>query len=230
MAIVSGKQISKSFGKKQKRNNSGKNPTFTKGVLGKDAYNKIGNFQEATGGGTPLPKGHKLKDHPEAHRVTQPRDEKGRFTYNSMNKKGRKFKYHAKKKVVVNGKEKWVEKTKEEMSIPPVLLNIKFEGAIKAKDRIIYNGKLYVAGVDISKEDFIDMYREYKNVDGKKSDRGFGEIAGRELGRKQGRQMSKAEKQVTRTTKQGLIEGYVKDKTKTNRKAYRHSYYKKTGK
>ena len=62
----------------------------SKGVLG-EASEKIGNYQESTGGGTPLEKGEKLKDHPEARRVMQPRDENGQFTYNSANGKGLKY-------------------------------------------------------------------------------------------------------------------------------------------
>lgn len=62
----------------------------SKGILG-EASKKIGNYTESTGGGTPLKKGEKLKDHPEAKRVMQPRDEDGQFTYNSVNGKGLKY-------------------------------------------------------------------------------------------------------------------------------------------
>lgn len=62
----------------------------SKGILGK-ASEKIGTFTESTGGGTPLKKGEKLKDHPEAERVSQPRDENGQFTYNSVNGKSLKY-------------------------------------------------------------------------------------------------------------------------------------------
>lgn len=62
----------------------------SKGILG-EAGEKIGSYTESTGGGTPLAKGEKLKDHPEAKRVQQPRDEDGQFTYNSVN--GRELKY-----------------------------------------------------------------------------------------------------------------------------------------
>lgn len=62
----------------------------SKGLLG-EASEKIGNYTESTGGGTPLKKGEKLKDHPEAKRVMQPRDEDGQFTYNSVNGKGLKY-------------------------------------------------------------------------------------------------------------------------------------------
>lgn len=62
----------------------------SKGILG-EAGKKIGSYTESTGGGTPLEKGEKLKDHPEAKRVMQPRDEDGQFTYNSVNGKGLKY-------------------------------------------------------------------------------------------------------------------------------------------
>ncbi len=58
------------------------------GGLGKFiSDDSFGNYQESTGGGTPLDKGEKLKDHPEAKRVMQPRDKEGKFTYNSVNGK-----------------------------------------------------------------------------------------------------------------------------------------------
>lgn len=57
----------------------------------KGRFEGLGTYQEATGGGTPIPKGEKLADHPEAKRVLQPRDEDGQFTYNAANK--RKLKY-----------------------------------------------------------------------------------------------------------------------------------------
>ena len=61
----------------------------SKGILGK-ASEKIGSYQEAPGGGKPLPKGSKAPS-PEwvkEHRKMQPRDEEGQFTYNSVNGKG----------------------------------------------------------------------------------------------------------------------------------------------
>ena len=62
----------------------------SKGILGENSQ-KIGSYTESTGGGTPLAKGEKLKDHPEAKRVQQPRDEDGQFTYNSVNGHGLKY-------------------------------------------------------------------------------------------------------------------------------------------
>lgn len=51
---------------------------------------KFGEYTEATGGGTPIPKGKTKEDmegKPGFHRVSQPRDEDGKFTYNSANGK-----------------------------------------------------------------------------------------------------------------------------------------------
>ncbi len=56
----------------------------SKGILG-DSADKLGHYSMSTGGGTPLKKGEKLKDRPDAKRVLQPRDEEGHFTYNSVN-------------------------------------------------------------------------------------------------------------------------------------------------
>ena len=80
---------------------------FTRGVIGKEALDKIGTYQEAPGGGTPskgggrgaMKKDFKVVDskeeadairrsNPDAKiRYNQPRDEDGQFTYNSSNAK-----------------------------------------------------------------------------------------------------------------------------------------------
>lgn len=55
---------------------------------------KFGEYTESTGGGTPIPKGKTKEDmegKPGFHRVEQPRDEEGKFTYNSANGKGLKY-------------------------------------------------------------------------------------------------------------------------------------------
>lgn len=55
---------------------------------------KFGEYTESTGGGTPIPKGKTKEDmegKPGFHRVDQPRDEEGKFTYNSANGKGLKY-------------------------------------------------------------------------------------------------------------------------------------------
>jgi hypothetical protein len=62
-------------------------------LIGKLSQGKIGTYQEAPGGGTPLPKNHKApsKEWVAEHRKSQPRDEDGQFTYNSANAKPLKF-------------------------------------------------------------------------------------------------------------------------------------------
>lgn len=55
---------------------------------------KFGEYTESTGGGTPIPKGKTKEDmegKPGFHRVSQPRDEEGKFTYNAANGKGLKY-------------------------------------------------------------------------------------------------------------------------------------------
>ena len=71
-------------------NKNAKNPNL-KDVFKKYSEEREGKFQEATGGGTPIPKGERLKDHPEAKRVMQPRDDDGQFTYNAVNNKPLKY-------------------------------------------------------------------------------------------------------------------------------------------
>jgi len=109
-------------------------------------FEGLGTFKESTGGGTPIPKGETLAEHPEAHRVQQPRDENGQFTYNAANKKTLKY-------GPSRGK-----------TIPPYL-RIK-NSAIEEKDqtRIVKDGKIYDVSVtksDYSKEQLIKDCREY---------------------------------------------------------------------
>ena len=55
---------------------------------------KFGEYTESTGGGTPIPKGKTKEDmegKPGFHRVSQPRDDEGKFTYNAANGKGLKY-------------------------------------------------------------------------------------------------------------------------------------------
>ena len=57
-------------------------------ILGENK-GKIGEYQEAPGGGTPLAAGQKApsKEWVAENRKMQPRDENGQFTYNSANAK-----------------------------------------------------------------------------------------------------------------------------------------------
>lgn len=107
------------------------------------AKKREGTFQEATGGGTPIPKGEKLKDHPEAHRVQQPRDDDGQFTYNAVNNKPLKY-----------GPSRGT-------TIPPLLAGMKINFANKKKDAVVLDGLTYVSGLDFTKEELMKMLEDY---------------------------------------------------------------------
>lgn len=126
--------------------------TFAKVLMGDENEAKIGNYKESTGGGTPLEKGEKLKDHPEAKRVQQPRDEEGKFTYNSVNRKPLKY-----------GPSRGT-------TVVPFLKGVKIKYAIKKGDKINYNGMIYLAGMDITAEEVLKTFREWKE------DEGFGKM------------------------------------------------------
>lgn len=70
-------------------------------LLGEGA-DKFGKFDEDWGGGTPLKKGQKApsENWVREHRVPQPRDENGKYTYNSVN--GRTLKYGPSRGVTEN--------------------------------------------------------------------------------------------------------------------------------
>lgn len=118
-------------------------PSLLRALAGDKNTDKIGTFKEATGGGTPLEKGEKLKDHPEAKRVQQPRDEEGKFTYNAANAKPLKY-----------GPSRGT-------TIPPFLKGVKMTFAIKKGDKINYNGSIYLAGVDMTAKEFFNKCKEY---------------------------------------------------------------------
>ena len=107
------------------------------------AKKREGTFQEATGGGTPIPKGEKLKDHPEAHRLQQPRDDDGQFTYNAVNNKPLKY-----------GPSRGT-------TIPPLLAGMKINFANKKKDAVVLDGLTYVSGLDFTKEELMKMLEDY---------------------------------------------------------------------
>lgn len=134
-------------------------PGVIEAVIGKEAADKIGTYKESTGGGTPLAKGEKLKDHPEARRVQQPRDEEGKFTYNAVNRKPLK------------------DGPSRGTTLPPFLKgNVKMKDVIDEKDVTIYNGKTYFASIKMTKEELIESCREYiegkgfKNIEDKKAE------------------------------------------------------------
>ena len=133
---------------------------------------KIGTYKESTGGGTPLEAGEKLKDHPEAHRVQQPRDEEGKFTYNSANAKPLKY-----------GPSRGT-------TIPPFLKDVKMKYAAKSGDRIVTNdgGKnlVYLNNLNFTVDSLINTFKQYFNSSG------FGQFSS-EIKKKRGA-VSKAEK------------------------------------
>lgn len=125
---------------------------------------KIGDYQEAAGGGTPMKKGQKVsyvantveeahqyrKDHPGAIvRVNQPRDEEGHFTYNSANE--RELEYGPSR-----GK-----------TIPPFLKDMEISFAKKSgQGSIIMDGKRYKPLVAFkSAAELVQMFKEYSKED-----------------------------------------------------------------
>lgn len=153
--------------------------TFMRTLIGDKNEQKIGNYMESTGGGTPLKKGEKLKDHPEAKRVQQPRDEDGKFTYNAVNRKPLKY-----------GPSRGT-------TIVPFLKGVKIKYAIKKGDKINYNGMIYLAGMDITAEQILTRFREWKE------DEGFGVL---ETGTsKKVERLSNKEREAISRGEQGLI-------------------------
>ena len=150
-----------------------KKMTLARAVAGDQAMNKIGTYQESTGGGTPLKKGEKLKDHPEAHRVSQPRDEEGKFTYNAANAKPLAY-----------GPSRGV-------TIPPFLKGVKLTFAIDTDTVINYNGLTHLAGMTMNAEEFINSFKEYK------LDKGFGDVSKEIVARKRGRKSNKEKTAIT---------------------------------
>ena len=104
--------LSEQYEKQAKKTKKFWNRAAEKSVLGKEAQDKLGTYDEAAGGGTPIEKGEKftLVDNPEEAdaireaeknlpdgqksniRVKQPRNEDGTFGYNSQNRRGLRYK------------------------------------------------------------------------------------------------------------------------------------------
>ena len=142
-----------------------------------------GHFQEATGGGTPIPKGEKLKDHPEVKRVMQPRDDDGQFTYNAVNNIPLKY-----------GPTRGT-------TIPPLLAGMKINFVNKKKDAVVLDGLVYVAGLDFTKEELMEMLNDY-TIDEEKGKITWNKLPDAEMARKRGRR-SQAEKDMIASGEDG---------------------------
>lgn len=121
----------------------------SKGVLGENAT-KLGHYSESTGGGVPLAKGEKLKDHP-VHRVQQPRDDEGKFTYNSVN--GKELKYGPSRGTTT----------------PPFLQGIKltfFQPGTKLKLDGPDGIKVKIATIDMTVEEIVTACKHYMAEEG----------------------------------------------------------------
>ena len=123
-----------------------KRPSELEAIVGSEAFSKMGNYKEATGGGQPIPKGETLAEHPEIKCVQQPRDEDGRFTYNSVNFKELKT------------------KKSRGYTVPPFLRGVKINFAKKGDKNYMWsNGKRYeVALGDLDEESFARMFTKFK--------------------------------------------------------------------
>lgn len=154
-----------------------KKVNIAKAIMGDQNFNKIGTFKESTGGGTPLKKGEKLKDHPEVHRVQQPRDENGQFTYNAANAKPLKY------------------GPSRGDTIPPYLQGVDLSAIVKKTNAVVYNGLTYLAGMKMSAQQILNKFKEWKgdNFKGMNKD----------LDRKKGRKTN-LEKQAIAQNKQGI--------------------------
>ena len=136
---------------------------------------KFGEFTESTGGGTPIPKGKTIEDmegKPGFHRVEQPRDEEGKFTYNSANGKGLKY-----------GPSRGTTK-------PPFLNGVDLTFIEKGTTMKTEDLERIISTIDMSVDQLIENCKHYLE-----SEEGFAGMANAAI-KKMGRQ-SKAEKEST---------------------------------
>lgn len=150
-----------------------------KGLLTSKGENKIGTFKESYGGGTPLDRGEKApnKEWVKAHRVKQPRDAEGKFTYNSANAKELKY-----------GPSRGI-------TTPPFLLGLKMPNVIKKGTATVIDGKTYVIQSDMTLDEFIEKCKDKLDMD---------KFAEEIIGRKKGRK-SEAEKEQMEKGEEGLV-------------------------
>lgn len=165
-----------------------KKPSLSDVILGKNK-GLIGTYDEAPGGGTPLAKGEKAPSDEwvAAHRKMQPRDENGQFTYNAANAKPLEY-------GPSRGK-----------TLPPFLEGVKLTYAINKKSVFIgEDDKRYLAGVEMTRAEIIDNFKNWKEKEG-----GFRGLE-KEVTVKTGRK-SKVEVTAIDEEKIGLLKGLDKD-------------------
>ena len=168
----------------------------SKGLLG-ESSEKIGNYTESTGGGTPLKKGEKLKDHPEAKRVMQPRDEDGQFTYNSVN--GKELKYGPSRGTTV----------------PPFLRGVKLtfcEPGTKLKIDGDDGIKIKIMTIDMTVDEIVNACKEY--IESEEGFAGMGEGSSiTKKGRKSKEETEAKAGQVGKVDPKTLSQGTQKEMT-----------------
>lgn len=198
-----------------------------------DPDNKIGNYNESTGGGTPIKKGEKIDYHAKnsedadryraTHpssvvRVDQPRDEEGHFTYNSANKKTRRFEAHG------NGTEAERDSHKRaaassKSQIPPWLRNVEATFAKKSgRAALVQDDKAYKLPEGMTLEEFVDGYKEYK------ADTGFGKVSLESIAKGRGGKISET------TTISAFFGAGEYSARKDKMKGGKNKYIKKTDK
>lgn len=159
-------------------------------AFGDEVADKLGNFQEAPGGGKPLGKGEKApsKDWVRKNRKMQPRDDEGKFTYNAVNLKPLKY------------------GPSRGETTPPIVKNTNFEKIFNKKETVVVdnNNRIKVI-VNNEYNDFLSMFKEYSDK------RGFGFKAETKKGR-----WSKEEKEASALS-QKLGKPSVVNKEKFNK-------------
>lgn len=173
----------------------------SKGTLGENSK-KLGHYSESTGGGTPLKKGEKLKDHPEAKRVQQPRDEDGQFTYNSVN--GLKLEYGPSRGTTV----------------PPFLRGIKltfFEPGTKLKIDGPDGIKVKLMTIDMSVDEIVNACKSY--IESEEGFAGMGEGSSiTKKGRKSKEEIEAKAGQIGHVDPKTLSAGTQKEMAKAKQK------------
>lgn len=133
---------------------------------------KAGEFTEAAGGGSPIEAGEKFKlvdsskeaeeyreNHPGAKvRVMQPRDDDGKFTYNSANLRDRKHEYHGKGKRDGSG----------ESAEFPLMIDYDKLAEIFVTDNVMTadDAKRYISGITLTVEELKKAVKKFSEEEG----------------------------------------------------------------